>query len=182
MIDAGLCFRGFERSASDNVRDRCVVSTDTERRYRWHHLEGAGTRYNCCDLGSYRGAARSGLAFPCSLRRGANLDGFHRPLGLGRFEGREAIRGFFRGASGIFSFAIHYSLNGHIEVEGDQARARWYLFMPCTAAAGNQAMWRAGIDHETYARVDGAWMFRRKRSEPLMSVPFETGWAKTRFA
>jgi len=43
--------------------------------------------------------------------------------GLGRFEGREAIRGFFRGASGIFSFAIHYSLNGHIEVEGDQARA-----------------------------------------------------------
>jgi hypothetical protein len=25
-------------------------------------------------------------------------------------------------------------------------------------------------------------MFRHKRSEPLMSVPFETGWAKTRFA
>ena len=44
---------------------------------------------------------------------------------LGRFEGREAIRGFFRGASGIFSFAIHYSLNGHIEVEGDTGRARW---------------------------------------------------------
>jgi ketosteroid isomerase-like protein len=101
--------------------------------------------------------------------------------GLGRFEGREAIRGFFRGASGIFSFAIHYSLNGHIEVAGDTARARWYLFMPCTVAAGNQAMWRAGIDHETYARVGGAWMFRHKRSEPLMSVPFETGWATTRF-
>ena len=98
--------------------------------------------------------------------------------GLGRFEGREAIRGFFRGASGIFSFAIHYSLNGQIEVEGDTAQARWYLFMPCTVAAGNQAMWRAGIDHETYARVDGAWMFRYKRSEPLMSVRFETGWAK----
>ena len=51
---------------------------------------------------------------------------------LGCFEGRDAIRNFFRGASGIFSFAIHYSLNGHIEVEGDTARARWYLFMPCT--------------------------------------------------
>ena len=67
---------------------------------------------------------------------------------LGRFEGQDAIRNFFRGASGIFSFAIHYSLNGHIEVDGDTARARWYLFMPCTVAAGNQAMWRAGIDHE----------------------------------
>src|SRR5437763_2921646 len=93
------------------------------------------------------------------------------------------IRGFFRGAVyGIFSFAIHYSLNGHIQVEGDQARARWYLFMPCTVAAGNQAMWRAGIDHEIYARMDGAWMFRHKRSEPLMNVPSETGWAQTRFA
>ena len=36
--------------------------------------------------------------------------------GLGRFEGREAIRNFFRGASEIFSFAIHYSLNCHIDV------------------------------------------------------------------
>ena len=34
--------------------------------------------------------------------------------GLGRFEGREAIRNFFRGASAIFSFEIHYSLNGEI--------------------------------------------------------------------
>jgi hypothetical protein len=53
--------------------------------------------------------------------------------------------------------------------------------MPCTLAAGNQAVWRAGVDYETYARVDGTWLFRHKRSEPLMSVPFETGWAKTRF-
>src|SRR5256885_1008134 len=95
---------------------------------------------------------------------------------LGRFEGRDAIRNFFKGASGIFSFAIHYSLNGHIEIDGDTARARWYLFMPCTLAAGEQAMWRAGIDNETYARVNGTWMFRL-----LMNVPFETGWAKRRF-
>jgi ketosteroid isomerase-like protein len=74
---------------------------------------------------------------------------------LGRFEGRDAIRSFFRGASGIFSFAIHYSLNGQIEVVGDTARACWYLFMPCTVAAGNRAMWRAGIDHETYR--PGGW-------------------------
>ena len=101
--------------------------------------------------------------------------------GLGRFEGREAIRNFFRGAAAIFSFAIHYSLNGHIEVDGDTARARWYLFMPCTLAAGNRAMWRASIDHEIYARIDGAWMFRHKRSEPLMNAAFETGWANARF-
>jgi ketosteroid isomerase-like protein len=101
--------------------------------------------------------------------------------GLGRFEGREAIREFFRGASKIFSFAIHYSLNGQIEIDGDTAHAQWYLFMPCLVAEGNRAMWRASIDHETYVRVGGTWMFSRKRSEPLMNVPFETGWAPARF-
>ena len=101
--------------------------------------------------------------------------------GLGRCEGREAIRSFFQGASRLFSFAIHYSLNGQIEIDGDTAQAQWYLFMPCTLAAGNRAMWRASIDHETYARVQGVWMFSGKRSEPLMNVPFETGWAEARF-
>ena len=101
--------------------------------------------------------------------------------GLGRFEGREAIRTFFRGAGGIFSFAIHYSLNGQIHVTGDTASAQWYLFMPCTVADGNRAMWRASIDHERYARRDGTWLFTHKRSEPLMNVPFADGWAKNRF-
>jgi len=59
--------------------------------------------------------------------------------GLGRFAGRDAIRAFFQGASQLFPFAIHYSLNGQIAVQGDTARARWYLFMPCTLGAGNRA-------------------------------------------
>ena len=101
--------------------------------------------------------------------------------GLGRFEGREAIRAFFRGASQLFTFAIHYSLNGQIDVQGDTARAQWYLFMPCTLGEGNRAMWRAGIDHEEYVRVEGEWKFTRKSSAPLFHTPFEDGWAKTRF-
>lgn len=102
--------------------------------------------------------------------------------GLGRFEGREAIRGFFRTAADIFSFAIHYSLNSQIYVDGDTARAQWYLFMPCTVADGNHAMWRASIDHERYRRLDGTWLFSEKRSQPLMNVPFKDGWEQRRFA
>jgi len=98
--------------------------------------------------------------------------------GLGRFEGREAIRTFFRGAGGIFSFAIHYSLNGQIHVDGDTARAQWYLFMPCTVAAGNEARWRASIENETYARVGGRWMYTSKVSRRLMDAGFAEGWAK----
>ena len=101
--------------------------------------------------------------------------------GLGRFEGREAIRKFFRGISSYFTFALHYGLNPHIEVTGDTARARWYLFMPCTVSDGGRALWRAGIDDEEYVRVEGRWMFKSKKSAPIFSTPFEEGWAKTRF-
>ena len=99
---------------------------------------------------------------------------------LGRFEGKESIRDFFRGASEIFTFAIHYSLNPQIEVTGDTARARWYLFMPCTVGDGDQAMWRAGIDDEEYVRVDGHWMFKSKKSTGIFNTPFDSGWAKVR--
>jgi ketosteroid isomerase-like protein len=75
--------------------------------------------------------------------------------GLGRFDGREAIRGFFREVSGIFSFAIHYSLNGHIEVEGDTAQAQWYLFMPCTVTAGNPA--DVARQHRSRDLCAGGW-------------------------
>lgn len=101
---------------------------------------------------------------------------------LGRFEGREAIREFFRGASKIFTFAIHYGLNPQIEVNGDTARARWYLFMPCTVAEGNKAMWRSGIDDEEYVRVNGEWRFKSKTSSSIFSTPFDRGWAQARFA
>jgi ketosteroid isomerase-like protein len=101
--------------------------------------------------------------------------------GLGRCEGRDAIRALFRGASQLFPFAIHYSLNGQIDVQGDMARAQWYLFMPCTLGDGNRAMWRAGVDHEEYVRVAGEWKCKRKSSAPLFHTPFEEGWAKTRF-
>ena len=103
--------------------------------------------------------------------------------GLGKFEGREAIREFFRGISSHFVFALHYGLNPKIEVTGDTARARWYLFMPCTVADGSEgrAMWRAGVDDEEYVRVGGRWMFKSKKSAPIFSTPFEEGWAKQRF-
>jgi ketosteroid isomerase-like protein len=101
---------------------------------------------------------------------------------LGRFEGREAIREFFRGASKIFTFAIHYGLNPQIEVSGDTAWARWYLFMPCTVAKGNRAMWRSGIDDEEYLRVNGEWRFKSKTSSSIFSTPFDQGWAQARFA
>ena len=101
--------------------------------------------------------------------------------GLGRYAGREAIREFFRGISGHFVFALHYGLNPQIEVTGDTARGRWYLFMPCTVGDTGKAMWRAGLDEEEYVRVQGKWMYQSKKSAPFFSTTFEEDWAKQQF-
>jgi hypothetical protein len=63
--------------------------------------------------------------------------------GLGRFEGR--------GAAGIFSFAIHYSLNGQIYMDGDTARAQWYLLMPWHGGRRKSRHVAGSIDHELLA-------------------------------
>ena len=101
--------------------------------------------------------------------------------GMGRYEGREAIREFFRGISGHFVFALHYGLNPQIEVTGDTAWGRWYLFMPCTVGDTGKAMWRAGLDEEEYVRVQGKWMYQSKKSVPFFHTTFEEGWAKRQF-
>ena len=101
--------------------------------------------------------------------------------GMGRHEGREAIREFFRGISGHFVFALHYGLNPQIEVTGDTASAKWYLFMPCTVGDTGKAMWRAGLDEEEYVRVNGKWMYKSKKSAPFFHTTFEEGWAKQPF-
>ena len=72
-------------------------------------------------------------------------------------------------------------LNPQIEVDGDTARAKWYLFMPCTVGDTGRAMWRAGLDEEEYVRVDGKWMYKSKKSAPIFHTTFEEGWAEQRF-
>ena len=45
--------------------------------------------------------------------------------GIGKFEGREGIRQFFKGASKSFKFAVHNVMNPIINVQGDRATAEW---------------------------------------------------------
>lgn len=108
-------------------------------------------------------------------------DAYWESEGIGKFRGRTAIYNFFSQASSVFTFAIHYSMNPHIEVDGDTARGRWFTLMPCIASDGNQALWLAGIDNEEYVRVCNQWMFKSKITKRILRSPYEEGWAKNRF-
>ena len=67
---------------------------------------------------------------------------------LGRSEGREAIRQFFRGSSQRISFAIHNILSPIIDITGETATGTWYLLQTCTYTNGNQAVLGAATYHD----------------------------------
>lgn len=101
---------------------------------------------------------------------------------MGRFEGRDAIRDFFAGCSKTVTFAIHHVLNPIIEVEGDRATGRWFLWEPIVFAQGDAALWLAGRYDDRYVREEGLWRFERVTIDVRMLAPYEEGFAKVRIA
>jgi ketosteroid isomerase-like protein len=99
--------------------------------------------------------------------------------GIGRFEGREAIRTFFKGASKSFKFAIHSVMNPIINVQGDRATGEWKLFQPCTV--DGRAVWLSGVYSDDYVRTGGKWLFKHLRVKILFLTPYEDGWVKKQF-
>jgi ketosteroid isomerase-like protein len=100
---------------------------------------------------------------------------------FGRYEGREAIRDFFRGVSSSIVFAMHYMMNPIIDVTGDRATGTWYLFQTCTFAQGNTPIWGAARYDEEYVREPDGWKFRRLRLVSSFWTPFDEGWVKRPF-
>jgi SnoaL-like protein len=101
---------------------------------------------------------------------------------LGRFVGREAIRNFFLQCSKLVPFAIHQVTNPILEVTGDGATGRWYLWEPIVFASGNQGLWMAARYDDRYRREGGTWRFESVRVELRMLSPYEEGFAKVRIA
>ena len=83
---------------------------------------------------------------------------------FGRAEGRDAIRAHFAGAAERITWALHFTLNPLIDVDGDglRATASWYLWQPCLrrSSGGPVMSWLAGTYADTYERDDEGWRFR----------------------
>jgi len=97
----------------------------------------------------------------------------------GKYEGREAIRAFFKEGTRRITFAVHQVLNPIIEVDGDTAHASWYLLQPCTE--GGQAYWVSGVYRDDYVKVDGKWFYQNLSVTFNFWTPYEQGWAKQPF-
>ena len=100
---------------------------------------------------------------------------------FGRYEGREAIREFFRGVSTNIPFAVHYMTNPIISVDGDEANGEWYLFQTTTFAQNNTPILGSARYADQYRRVDGTWKFRHLQLISIFWTPYEEGWVKRPF-
>ncbi len=102
--------------------------------------------------------------------------------GLGRYEGKQAIHGFWTDASGRFTFALHYMVGDAIDIapSGVEATGHWYLWEPATI--DGRAMFVAATYDDVYKKVDGRWLFHRVQAHSHFLAPYESGWVKVPFA
>jgi hypothetical protein len=114
--------------------------------------------------------------------RDAVWDGGER---FGRYEGIDAIHGFFAGVSKQIVWALHYMVAPVVEVADDAetANGSWYLWQPCTIVTerGPQAVWLTGTYADRYRREADGWKFSEVRLDCQTISPIEEGWVRRPF-
>ena len=98
----------------------------------------------------------------------------------GRYEGRQEIFEFVKGACQRLPFFVHWVMNPIIEVDGDTGKGSWYLLQASTVRKTNDATWSSGRYDEEYVRVDGHWRFKNVNLTLFFWTPFDQGWVKKR--
>jgi ketosteroid isomerase-like protein len=102
------------------------------------------------------------------------FDGLSHPVG------KPAMAEFFAGlASGGLTEFWHFVTNLEIELEGDTAVARSFLWQPCVL--DGTATIAAGRYTDSLVKVDGRWLYRVKQVRFHFFGPLADGWADGRF-
>ena len=99
----------------------------------------------------------------------------------GIVKGRKAIGELFKKMPELQPFSIHYFVQADIEVQGDKAVGKWYMWLPATLGDG-RAVWSTGIEDEKYEKVNGEWLISELKLTPIFRTPYEEGWHKVKFA
>ena len=98
---------------------------------------------------------------------------------LGHYEGREAIKTFFNGASAILPFCAHVGMNAIIDVDGDAAIGKWRCLLLGTFVEDGLGKSRLIlIDYlDDFVRLDGRWLIKKLDILFNFNVEFGQSWA-----
>ena len=92
---------------------------------------------------------------------------------FGKVQGHAAIRTLFEGLDKLISFCQHNVMNPIIKVDGDRAKADWYLWAPYISRRHNDLGWIVGRYEDDYVKIDGEWKFHQLRAIIRLNVPGE---------
>ena len=96
-------------------------------------------------------------------------------IGLDRAAGRPALRSFFAGlADGGLTAFWHHVTNLEIDLDGDTARARSFLWQPCVLDGVPHVA--AGRYEDHLVRQDDRWLYRTKTVRFHYFAPLRDGW------
>jgi hypothetical protein len=95
-------------------------------------------------------------------------------------EGKAAVTKFYKdNVCEALSYSAHLVANPIIEVNGNNAKGRWYVFVPCTIRGTNTASWLFGKYEEVYVKMNGQWKWSSMIFRAEFNSPFEgEGWIK----
>jgi hypothetical protein len=96
-------------------------------------------------------------------------------------EGRSAILESFKTPHKNIPFAMHLGVLPIVEVDGNVAKGRWKLLALITRS-NDQAIWGAAVHDADYRRTSDGWRISKVVVTVAFNSPFETGWAKARYA
>jgi hypothetical protein len=105
-------------------------------------------------------------------------DGIWSNAEFGQYEGREAIRAFFKNAPAIVPFCAHVGMNPIIDLDRDQATGRWRALLLSTLNEPSGAVAKLIlIDYlDEFRRIDGVWRIRKLDILFNFVVPFGDSW------
>ena len=87
-----------------------------------------------------------------------------------------------KGAHAGNTMMRHLATTPYIEIEGDNAKGKWYVFGMVTSVTpeGEAPKWVQGRLDNEFKRVNGKWKYSRYSFTFNFYTPFEDGWVKTR--
>jgi ketosteroid isomerase-like protein len=96
------------------------------------------------------------------------------PVGLERFEGREAILGFFERDAAAIADQFHIITNHVVDVDddGETARGTNYVFSEGHTKSG-AAFKAIALNEDTYRRTPEGWRIASRRISPLTPPEME---------
>ena len=82
---------------------------------------------------------------------------------FGKAQGHAEIKELFANFAKMFSFSQHNIMNPIIEVDGDRAKAMWYIMGPWTFTENDDEKWFALRYDDDYVKIDGEWKYQHLR-------------------